>query len=661
VIGRITRRLLRPLRHAAAAWRARTAEHAFPPSPGALVRQLGTLDKALWQEQAEILSKLLPLYLEHHFNLLGSGWVKVSHEARFGGFGPHRYGPGAALPPDWRTALMQQAWPQHRGTVRRLLDQIKGDYTPLDWQVDFKSGWRWDAKALGVISPIGHKPGVDIKLPWELARLQHLPALAGGYVLGGQPGFGAAESYAREFQNQILDFIATNPAAWGVNWACAMDVAIRAANMALAWDLFRAAGAAFDAAFEAALASSLLAHGRFVRANLEWHGGARANHYLADIAGLAFIAAYLPRSNETQDWLDFTADRLDEEIRFQFLPDGAGFEGSTAYHRLSGELALYGVALLTGQGKDFSPESLARLAGAERFSQVITKPDGDIVQIGDNDSGRFFKLTPSFDLLGLEERHLDQRGFQTAAASLFGQGGSTLEGAIVSQLARGRDLNAPLPIPKAVSLPLAEKPARRAVRVTIPAKASLTERAAFPGFGLYIWRGTNDFVSVRCGRAAHDAHGAHAHNDQLSVEIMLDGVAWTRDPGSYVYTPDPMARDAYRSAAAHFAPRGAREPGDLSGGAFRLRDKAHARLHRFDADEFLGAHDGFGETVFRRVTFQNDQLVIEDLYGGSEIAASTMVEEHAPATPAELAHQWGLTLPFSPGYGRLDFPSNLSK
>ena len=243
MIGRIARRLLRPLRHAAAARRAKTAEHAFPPAPGPLVRQLGTLERALWQDQSETLSKLLPLYLEHHFDLLGSGWVKVAHGARFAGFGSHRYGPGAALPPDWRRALVEQAWPQHRQSVQRLLNQIQGDYTPLDWQVDFRSGWRWDATALGVTSPIGHKPGVDIKLPWELARLQHLPALAGGYALGGQRGFGAAESYAREFQNQILDFSAANPAGWGVNWACAMDVAIRAANMALAWDLFRAAGA----------------------------------------------------------------------------------------------------------------------------------------------------------------------------------------------------------------------------------------------------------------------------------------------------------------------------------------------------------------------------------------------------------------------------------
>jgi hypothetical protein len=660
VIARIVRRLLRPLRRAAAARRAQTADHAFPSSPGGLRRQLGRLPHVLWEGQADVLMKLLPLYLEHRFNLLGSGWMKVAHGVHYRGFGQHRYGPGPALPPDWRSA--PHAWPAHCEKTRSLLAMISPDYTPIDWQVDFKSGWRWQEKALGVTAPIGHLPGVDIKVPWELARMQHLAALAGGYALGGRPGFGAAETYAREFRNQVLDFLAANPTGWGVNWACAMDVAIRAANIALAWDLFRALGAVFAPEFEEALASSLLAHGRFICANLEWHGGARANHYLADIAGLVFIAACLSHNAETDGWLDFARRELDREITFQFLPDGAGFEGSTAYHGLSGELAVFAAALLAGQGREIGADARQRLAGALVFSQAITKPDGTIVQVGDNDSGRFFKLTQLVEpLLGLDENHLDQRRFQSAAAVLLGSGDGTVEATVIGALAKGRVFSAPAPASEVVVHPLAPHPARRCARVTIAAQLGALERAAFPDFGLYLWHGDRNFISVRCGRAAYDAHAAHAHNDQLSIEITLDGIAWTSDPGSFIYTPDLGARDAYRSVAAHFAPRGPREPGDLSGGPFRLHDYAHARLHHFRAREFLGAHDGFGETVFRRIRLEPERLLIEDLYGVSELVATTQVEEHAPATPADLATLWRLTLPFSPGYGVQAVASSLSK
>ena len=661
MIGRIARRLLRPLRHAAMTRRAKTASYAFPAVTGGLLQQLDRLEAGLWGGQAEILLKLLPLYLEHRLDLLGSGWVRIAHGEHYAGFGSYRYGPGTKLSPDWREEIVGRTWPQHRSNVRGLLAMISPHYTPFDWQVDFKSGWRWNSQSLGVSCPIGHRPGVDIKLPWELARLQHLTALAGGCALGQEAGFRSPNIYIQEFQDVLLDFIATNPTGWGVNWACAMDVAIRGANIVLAWNLFRALGVAFDPAFELALASSLLAHGRFVFANLEWHGGARANHYLANIAGLAFIAAVLPRDAETTHWMDFATNELDREILFQFLPDGGNFEGSTAYHGLAGELAVYAAALLAGQGNVVSEASQTRLAAVAGFSHAVTRPDGSIVQVGDNDSGRFFKLTPAFDPRDLKEDHLSQRGLQNAAAGLAGLECTSLEAMIVRGLAKGRHLFSTPPRRSAAVVTLKVSPARRVVRVTIRATPEILRAETFGDFGIYIWRGVRDFISLRCGRAFHDAHGGHAHNDQLSMEIHLNGIDWVRDPGSFVYTPDLVARNNYRRNAAHFAPRGNRETGDLSDGIFRLRDHAKARLHRFDDREFLGAHDGFGETVFRRVRWEPTALVIEDIYGGSEIAASTSVTEYEPASPADLATLWGLTLPYSPGYGIQAVESSLSK
>jgi hypothetical protein len=74
-------------------------------------------------------------------------------------------------------------------------------------------------------------------------------------------------------------------------------------------------------------------------------------------------------------------------------------------------------------------------------------------------------------------------------------------------------------------------------------------------------------------------------------------------------------------------------------------------MHVFKAREFLGAHDGFGETVFRRLVLETDRIVIQDLYGGPDIGPATELQDHIPATPGDLAQLWGLTLPFSSGYG----------
>ncbi len=344
---------------------------------------------------------------------------------------------------------------------------------------------------------------------------------------------------------------------------------------------------------------------------------------------------------------------MDNEIRFQFLPDGAGFEGATAYHGLSGELAVFAAALLAGEGKPISQEAQARLAGALAFSRAITKPDHTIVQVGDNDSGHFFKLTPLAEPMGLEECHLDQRRFQSAAAALLGEGGASLEAVVVTELVRGR-VSFPLPRHR-------QRPAATPLHAVAGANAACASQSRR---GRAQWRrrpfrisvfiygaGSDSLRRMRCGPAAYDAHGAHAHNDQLCIELFLGGIAWTRDPGSFVYTPDLKARDAYRSGSAHFAPRGPREPGDFSAGPFRLKDHAHARMHAFNAREFLGAHDGFGETVFRRLRLETDGVVIEDLYGGSETGPATRIEDLAPPSPAALGALWNLTLPFSPGYG----------
>jgi hypothetical protein len=708
---------LRAARGRFARWRAAGRctypDASGPDATGRLSRRLGALapDAAALAALEPILGRLADRWLEHRFDLLGSGWVRIQHGAAYAGFGPHRYGPHAALPSDaWREAVAIQATPGNRARALAILNLIESPaYAPIDWHVDFKSGWRWDPAAWGPSSPYGHKPGIDIKLPWELARLQHLPGLALARWAGVTPqGFSAGQAVgddacplAAEFRNQALDFWAANPPGFGVNWACAMDVAIRAANIALAWDLFRGAGHAFDDAFERELGAMMLAHGRFVANHLEWHPSHRANHYLADVTGLAFAAAYLPSSGETDLWLAFCARALDAEIQRQFDGDGAGFEASTAYHRLAAELALYGVALMLGLPPErqraiaacdpaewnqpapfppaagtnawpaFSDATFSRLAGAARFAADCTRPSGAFVQIGDNDSGRLFKLTPSVakDDALLAEQHLDMRPLIGAVSGLLDCGpalatpaGFAVERSVVSALAGAgtpRAVTLPPSAPQrrgTVSAPTAAPDsARRVERVRFPlADAGVLTGLApcfYPAFGLYIWRGPRAFVSIRCGPVGQNGNGGHAHNDALAVEIELDGVALASDPGTFVYTADLAARDRWRSVMAHFAPRdGTREPARLLA-PFRLEDKAMAEALAWDGSGFVGRHAGFGWPVYRRIEIRPHAITVEDRHGGWTIGPETKIRDLSIETPAELIERWPLGAPFSAGYG----------
>ncbi|MEK7245782.1 MAG: heparinase II/III family protein, partial [Pseudomonadota bacterium] len=369
----------RPFRRAAA--RRRTTYSAPPPgAPAALLD--GPLDLA---PSRDWIVPLAERYRAHRFDLLGSGWVRVAHGMSCAGVEGHRYPPGSAVAADpagtWLEGRINSA---NRAGARAAWALVDAGYAPLDWQLDFKSGFRWREDDWFDDIRVAPQPGADIKVPWELARMQHLAILAHAFA------WTKDGTFAREIRNQILDFVAQNPPGFGVNWRVAMEVAIRAANWISAFELLRAADHAFDAPFVDVLKASLFDHGRHIVANLERYPEGRGNHYLADLAGLAFIAAWLPRTAETDAWLAFAAREIPAEVLHQFNPDGSNFESSVCYHRLAAEMAAFALAVLVGSGAAIPNLAgvAARLVRAGEFLRDLTKPSGRVAQIGDNDSGR---------------------------------------------------------------------------------------------------------------------------------------------------------------------------------------------------------------------------------------------------------------------------------
>ncbi len=616
-------------------WRARhgAAPHSCsyaPALPGAPLRLFAAPTTVLAAQPGPSLASWCAHYLRHEFDLLGSGWkrVRIERDAR---------------------ALRAQVNPGNAARAAELFGMLDADYAPIDWQLDFKSRFRWREADWHRDVRYGDVAGVDVKVPWELARMQHLPQLA----LAAAAGLVPPAQAVREFRNQALDFIAANPPGWGVNWCNAMEVAIRVSNWLIARDLFLAAGFSFDAAFDAVLRASALDHGRHVAANLEWHPRYRGNHYLADVAGLVFCGAYL-EGDEADGWLAFGIRELEAETARQFNRDGSGFEASTCYHRLSGEI----VSFATAAALALPPARLKRLARLSRrsicpqhglharpldsagtpfrsahfetlrrvalFTLAATKPGGRVVQVGDNDSGRFAKL--AWAERGGEEDHLDHRHLAAAIHAL--PGGSGAEG--LPPRATGMGWEEALR-----EVGLAEgADTRRRLLARGPGLTRNLVCAAFPDFGLYVLRSDRLWLSVRCGEACIEPLGAHAHNDQLAIELVLDGEEIVRDPGSFVYTPAPALRNAYRSAAAHDVPRIAgREPASLEDGLFQLRGRTGARCLHFSARGFVGGHRGYGAPVWRVVSLTDDALSVED-----RSFAGALDERFAPP-------------PFSPGYG----------
>jgi hypothetical protein len=639
------------------------------------------------------LAQLAAAALEHRFDLLGSGPVRVAYGAPATGVAGVVYAPQDRPPAG--------ANPANRRESRRLAAAIDDPgYRPIDWQLDFKSGHRFDARLWRGAMPVGARPGVDVKVPWELARMYHLPRLAlAARAATDAPGdarFLPPARYAGEFRNQVLDFAATNPPRFGVNWVCPMEAGLRAANILLAHDLFDAAGIRFDAAFEAVLVRLVREHGLFIAANMEWDEIARGNHYLADVAGLAFIAAYLPRSPRSDAWLAFAARALAEEMRFQFHDDGGNFEASTAYHRLSTEMALYATAVIIGLPEEkrqaladydhrlwsgppklspapaplfpfpaapgrrtpFAPEHFERLRRAVRFAADAAKPDGRLPQVGDNDSGRLYSLRPGED--GMDHRHLADAGSGLFAdpALAAHAGGRACEGWLVAALAglaAGERIPA-VPQPAPARLPLLDDEAEflrlrdglaadpgltsRSLDIPLPAPAvdpaTLTP-VVFPDFGLYVLRGGQFYLAVRCPEPGPRRLTGHAHCDLLCVELHHAGRDLVADPGSYLYTPFPALRNAYRGPLAHFAPLlDGVDPADLRQDLFALPWRMACKRLAFCRLGFIGEIAGQGQLARRVVEVR---------------AASVRVTDFAPSGGAKLLSPFCPEITVTHGYG----------
>jgi uncharacterized heparinase superfamily protein len=416
----------------------------------------------------------------------------------------------------------------HRFTLLGRSDFVPRDpsrpaangYQPIDWATDPAVGRRFPVDIpcrtfdLATMQP----PGADVKLPWELARCQHLPVLGQAWRLTGDA------EYAREVVRQFDDFAEANPWATGVNWACTMDVALRALNWALASELIADSP---EAGALPRLYGRLFEHGAFVRDHLENQYEVTSNHYLSNLAGLLFVGVVFHRTSRGRQWLEFARAALEEEIVTQVLPDGADYESSVPYHRLVTELFLTSLRQGELAGLRFSAAYRDALVRMVEFLHAVQRPDGLMPQVGDADDGRAHILTGYGRWNPQDPRHL------LGPAALVLSRPEWLESA--GEEARWEAEWWGL---------------RPALRSTSDAPLPDVGRL-FPDAGLAVCRRGGSYLLVTNGIVGTKGFGNHKHNDQLGFEYHYAGQPVFVDPGSYVYTSDPDARNLFRSTAAH--------------------------------------------------------------------------------------------------------------
>jgi hypothetical protein len=458
----------------------------------------------------------------------------------------------------------------------------------IDWQRDFKAGRKWPLVHRSRVR-ISYPDDSDIKVPWELSRFQHLPMLAAAFRLTGE------RLYLDEIGAQLLDWIETNPVEVGVNWACTMDVAIRAANWVAALAIVAGEERGAAAPWLDDVLASLLLHGRFIRSHLEW-APTRGNHYLSDVVGLLVVAALFSASTEGRAWTEWATHEILAELNHQVREDGCDHEASIPYHRLVTELficGLHAAEALTPGG--VPSRAWERVAGMLRFTAAYTRPDGLAPQMGDADDGRFLPLA---DYGSLEHRRHDH---------LFAQ-------------ERCRPQSPPHPDTSTLITPSLQAQAPRHRSAAAPPRPT-DGHCAFPHGGWFVMHWDTLHAVIRCGDVGLGGVGCHAHCDQLAFELVTGAQPLIVDPGSYVYTADPAARVAFRATAAHSTLEidGVEQNPIRQDRPFQMEDRTHAELLHWRANgaraTFVGAHHGYERldrpaTHERRIDFDGEARTV---------------------------------------------------
>jgi len=487
--------------------------------------------------------------------------------------------PGFAHHGKRAAALQQQLFPDEAARIvldaRRIADEhcwsLLGlgekcfGVEAINWHLDPLSGFEWPQAYFADINLI-RNDGSDVRVLWELNRLVHLLTLGRAYAIADD------EKFAVQFFRQIESWRTQNPVGRGVNWNCAMEVALRSMNLLAAFTLFLRAPQMNETALTELL-TMFDQHGAHIRRNLEFSHIATSNHYLSDVTGLLWLGLMLPELEAASEWRDFGLRELLNEMDKQVLPDGADYEASTGYHRLKLELFLYSFVLCHVNGIDIDERYWNKLRAMIDYVRAYLRPDGRAPLIGDSDSGQ---------VLAIVRRAGDDHAYALAL------------GAAVFQEPRLKITGSRLP--EELLWILGEQGVRdyQALSVAEPAGSQ-----AFPDGGTYILRDGDLYLLFNASGSGVNGRGSHGHNDALSIEVSACGTAFIVDPGSYVYTADLHERHLFRSTASHSTIEidGAEQNNTDERVPFVIGDEAHPRVLSWESgpgrDVVVGEHAGY--------------------------------------------------------------------
>ncbi|MDC2988982.1 heparinase II/III family protein [Acidimicrobiaceae bacterium] len=442
----------------------------------------------------------------------------------------------------------------------------------------------------------------DVKVPYEASRLQYLQKANSGTI-------------------DVSKFPK-------IYWDSPMDVAIRNINLVFHFLSIEnnSAKAKILGNNKELISSYISQHYEYIKNNLEDSGNVVGNHYLIELTSILLTIATFKFENDFEEF-EYFRNKLKSEIKKQFNNDGTSFEGSSHYAAFVTEaLIICKLSIHEMDSKSKLLEEIDEIIKANKTFLSLLIVNGDLSQIGDNDSGRLFYF--SFD----EDEPLKMNWLIDLIDNLYN--GDNQDKKIQDKFKQIIDSH----IPSFDEVKVVKSKA-------IPVFTKEYECYSSRDFGIYIWRNDDQYFSIRCGSIGQNGFGGHSHYDQLSIECFSGGKWVARDPGTGTYTDNIDLRNKFKSLAYHWGPQPKMNfPKEDEFDCFKLNHMTNGEVLKFDKNNFVGFADFNGRRIYRKIQINDGVVNIEDFSKDVELEEYNSWGEENNGTKVQ----------FSNGYKRID-------
>ena len=439
--------------------------------------------------------------------------------------------------------------------------------SPVNWRRDPLAGREAPSGHWSRVPYLDHERVGDHKVTWELNRHQWLITLGQAWLLTGDTRYPTAAA------SLLRDWLTSNPPKQGINWCSALELAFRVQSWIHALRLMHDAPQ-LDAALRTELvASAALQIDHIVRNLSTWFSP--NTHLTGEALAILSAGCAWPDLPHAARWRTLGWKILCDELPKQLRPDGVYFEQSAWYQAYTLDFYTLGLMWASFAGLVIPIGTTDRIRDAARALRAVTRPDGTIAMLGDDDGGRTLPLThaPFGDMTASLWRAAALLQDETLVPPVDTSRSTLLwlEGVSVFDAMRSKDAR----LGRRASSAL-----RDGGWVTMTEQAPTADRDHW----LVLDAGPHGALS-----------NAHSHADALAIDLSVHGVPIFVDPGTCAYVG--VQRRRFRSTAVHNTVTVDGADSSEQGSAFNWRTATDTRLDGFGvctgAQFVIASHDGY--------------------------------------------------------------------